>query len=140
MAIKIGDKIRVHYTGVFNDGTEFDSSRNRDPLIFTVGDGTIISGFETALLGHKAGDKIKVVLQPEIAYGNHDPDLVFTVRRSQIPDNIPLKIGTPLHLSNEQGAMDAVITDIGPEEITLDANHPLSGKELAFEIEIIAVN
>lgn len=140
MAIKNGDKIRAHYTGSLNDGTEFDSSRNRDPITFTVGDGTIIPGFEKAVLGHKIGDKVKVRIQPEEAYGNHDPELIFTVERAQMPDNIPLEIGTPLHLANDQGAMDAIITDIDPENITLDANHPLAGKELIFEIEIIAVN
>lgn len=140
MAIKNGDKIRAHYTGTLNDGTEFDSSRNRDPITFIVGDGTIIPGFEKAVLGHKIGDKVKVRIPPEEAYGNHDPELIFTVEPAQMPDNIPLEIGTPLHLANDQGTMDAIITDIDLENITLDANHPLAGKELIFEIEIIAVN
>ena len=134
MAIKQGDKVRVHYTGTLGDGTEFDSSRNRAPLEFTLGEGSIIPGFEKAVTGHETGDKIKVVIPPEA-----DPDLIFTVARAQVPDSIPLKVGTPLQLSNEQGAMDVVITEVGPEEITLDANHPLAGKELVFEIEVVDV-
>ncbi|MCX4310007.1 MAG: peptidylprolyl isomerase [Desulfovibrio sp.] len=139
MAIKQGDKVRVHYTGTLGDGTEFDSSRNRAPLEFTLGEGSIIPGFEKAVTGHETGDKIKVVIPPEDAYGDADPDLIFTVARAQVPDSIPLKVGTPLQLSNEQGAMDVVITEVGPEEITLDANHPLAGKELVFEIEVVDV-
>ena len=132
MAIKQGDKVRVHYTGTLGDGTEFDSSRNRAPLEFTLGEGSIIPGFEKAVTGHETGDKIKVVIPPEDAYGD-------AVARAQVPDSIPLKVGTPLQLSNEQGAMDVVITEVGPEEITLDANHPLAGKELVFEIEVVDV-
>lgn len=139
MAIKQGDKVKVHYTGTLSDGTEFDSSRDRAPLEFTLGEGSIIPGFEKAVAGHETGDKIKVVIPPEDAYGDADPDLVFTVARAQVPDTIPLKVGTPLQLSNEQGAMDVVITEVGPEEITLDANHPLAGKELVFEIEVVDV-
>ncbi len=103
MAIKQGDKVRVHYTGTLGDGTEFDSSRNRAPLEFTLGEGSIIPGFEKAVTGHETGDKIKVVIPPEDAYGDADPDLIFTVARAQVPDSIPLKVGTPLQLSNEQG-------------------------------------
>lgn len=139
MAIKQGDKVRVHYTGTLSDGTEFDSSRDRAPLEFTLGEGSIIPGFEKAVTGHEAGDKIRVVIPPEDAYGDADPELVFTVARAQVPDSIPLKVGTPLQLSNEQGVMDVVITEVGPEEITLDANHPLAGKELVFEIEVVDV-
>lgn len=139
MAIKKGDKVKVHYKGTLSDGTQFDSSRDRDPLEFTVGTGSIIPGFEKAIEGHESGDKIKAVIPPEDAYGDVDPELVFTVARAQVPESIPLKVGTPLQLSNEQGAMDVVITEVGPEEITLDANHPLAGKELTFEIEVLDV-
>lgn len=102
MAIKQGDKVRVHYTGTLGDGTEFDSSRNRAPLEFTLGEGSIIPGFEKAVTGHETGDKIKVVIPPEDAYGDADPDLIFTVARAQVPDSIPLKVGTPLQLSKDR--------------------------------------
>lgn len=137
MAIKNGDKVRVHYTGRFNDGKVFDSSRERDPLEFIVGTGQLIAGFENAVRGREAGEKVTVKIDPEQGYGQPDKDLVFTIDRKQVPDNIPLKVGTPLQLSSDKGIMDVMITEVGPEEITLDANHPLAGKDLEFEIEII---
>lgn len=139
MAIKKGDTVIAHYTGKLEDGTEFDSSRKRMPLEFELGKGMLIPGFEAAVEGHKPGDKIFVTIKPEDGYGPSDPELVFTVARSQVPENIPLKPGTALQLSSDKGQMDVVITEIGPEEITLDANHPLAGKNLVFEIDIIDV-
>ena len=150
MAIKNGDTLRVHYTGTLSDGTVFDSSRERDPLEFTMGKGMLIQaetykallipGFEAAVMGHEAGETVTVTIPPSQAYGESDPELVFTVDRAQVPDHIPLTVGVPLQLSNEQGQMDVTITEVTDEEITLDANHPLAGKELTFEIEIVSVN
>ncbi len=139
MPVKNGDTVRVHYTGTLGDGTKFDSSRDREPLEFTLGSGQLIPGFEEAVLGHEPGETVKVSIPPEKAYGEEDKDLIFCVSRSQVPDNIPLKVGTPLHLTSDKGRMDVRITEVGPEEITLDANHPLCGKELHFEIEILDV-
>lgn len=99
----------------------------------------LIPGFESAVEGHEAGDVVSVTIAPEEAYGEADPELIFTVPRAQVPDHIPLNVGVPLQLSNEQGQMDVTITEVGPEEITLDANHPLAGKSLTFEIEIVSV-
>lgn len=137
MPIKQGDTVKVHYSGKLANGDEFDSSRQREPLEFTLGKGQLIPGFESAVEGKSVGDKVTVTIPPEQGYGNSDPDLVFTVTRDQVPDSIPLKVGTPLQLSNEDGRMDVVITEVGPDEITLDANHPLAGKDLTFEIEIV---
>lgn len=138
MAIKNGDTVKVHYTGTLKDGTEFDSSKGRSPLEFVVGSHSVIPGFEAAVLSKKAGDKFTVEIPADQAY-KHDPDLVFAVSMSEVPDHIPLEVGTPLHLSNEQGQLDAVITEVGPKEITLDANSPLAGKDLVFDIEIVDV-
>ena len=140
MGIKKGDTVRAHYTGTLDDGTVFDSSRERDPLEFVQGQGMLIPGFESAVEGHEAGDVVSVTIAPEDAYGEADPELIFTVPRAQVPDHIPLNVGVPLQLSNEQGQMNVTITEVGPEEITLDANHPLAGKSLMFEIEIVSVN
>ncbi len=137
MPIEQGTKVKVHYTGKLADGTVFDSSRGREPLEFVMGDGMLIPGFEKALLWREAGDTVSVQIAPEQAYGAFDPELVFTVRREQMPAHIPLKLGTSLQLSNEQGEMDVIISEIGPEEVSLDANHPLAGKDLHFEIEIL---
>lgn len=137
MAIRNGDKVKVHYTGKLEDGTQFDSSEGREPLEFVIGAGQIIPGFEAAIIGHEPGEKVSVSIPPEKAYGEADPELIFTVSRSQVPDTIPLKVGTPLQLSGERGKMDVTITEVGPEEITLDANPPLAGKTLNFDIEIV---
>ncbi len=115
----------------------FDSSKDREPLEFTLGTGALIPGFEAAVAGHEPGETVTVTIPPAEAYGEADPELVFTVSRAQVPPHIPLEVGTPLQLSNEQGQMDVTITEVGPDEITLDANHPLAGKELTFEIEIL---
>lgn len=138
MPIKKGDTIRVHYTGRLKDGTEFDSSRNREPLEFTLGKGQLIPGFEAAIEGREPGDKVTVTIPASEAYGEMDPELVFVVPRAQVPDHIPMEVGTPLQLSSDKGhQMDVTITEIGPDEVTLDANHPLAGKELVFDIEIL---
>lgn len=140
MSIKKGDTVRVHYTGTLADGTVFDSSRERDPLEFTLGKGTLIPGFEAAVEGRELNDVVSVTIPPDQGYGESDPELIFTVARAQVPDHIPLNVGVPLQLSNEQGQMDVTITDVSEDEVTLDANHPLAGKELTFEIEIVGVN
>ncbi len=139
MPIKKGDTVRAHYTGTLEDGMVFDSSRERDPLEFVLGKGMLIPGFEAAVEGHEPGETVTVTIPPAEAYGEVDPELVFTVARAQVPDHIPLEVGTPLQLSNEQGQMDVTITEVGADEITLDANHPLAGKTLTFEIEIVSV-
>lgn len=137
--IRKGDKVRAHYTGTLADGTVFDSSRERDPLEFTLGAGMLIPGFERAVEGLAQGESVTVEIEPDDGYGPYDPELVFTVSKAQVPPHIPLKEGTPLQLSNEQGQMDVLITEVGPEEITLDANHPLAGKTLTFAIEIVEI-
>ena len=139
MPIKKGDTVRAHYTGTLEDGTVFDSSREREPLEFVLGKGMLIPGFEAAVEGREVGETVTVTIAPEDAYGETDPELLFTVPRAQVPDHIPLTVGVPLQLSNEQGQMDVTITEVGADEITLDANHPLAGKTLTFEIEIVSV-
>ncbi|GFH62666.1 MAG: FKBP-type peptidyl-prolyl cis-trans isomerase SlyD [Candidatus Desulfovibrio kirbyi] len=138
MAIERGNTVRVHYTGTLADGTVFDSSRDRDPLEFVLGKGSLIPGFEDAVEGREIGETVTVTVPSDKAYGDMDPELVFTVPRAQVPEHIPLETGVPLQLSNEQGQMDVTITEVGADEITLDANHPLAGKELTFEIEIVS--
>ena len=104
-----------------------------------MGKGMLIPGFEAAVMGHEAGETVTVTIPPSQAYGESDPELVFTVDAPGAR-SYPLTVGVPLQLSNEQGQMDVTITEVTDEEITLDANHPLAGKELTFEIEIVSVN
>lgn len=139
MPIENGDTVRVHYTGREKDGTVFDSSQGRDPLEFTMGSGQLIPGFEAALLGKEPGDKVTAVIAPEQGYGPVDKDLIFTVAKEQVPSEIPLAVGTPLTLSSDRGRLDVTITEVGSDEITLDANHPLAGKVLEFDIEILDI-
>ncbi|MBD5607965.1 MAG: peptidylprolyl isomerase [Desulfovibrio sp.] len=140
MPIKNGDKVKVHYTGsLAEDGKEFDSSRDREPLEFIMGRGMLIPGFENALLGKEAGDKIRVEIPVEEAYGAIDPEKIFAVSKAQVPSHIPLEPGTRLELTSEKGSMPVIISEVGPDEITLDANHELAGKDLVFDIEVVDV-
>ncbi len=139
MPIKDGDTVQVHYTGTLDDGSVFDSSRERDPLEFVLGKGMLIAGFEAAVVGRDVGETVTVEIEPASAYGEVDTDLVFTVPRSEVPEHISPEAGLPLQLSNEEGTMDVTITEVTDDSIVLDANHPLAGKTLKFEIEIISV-
>ena len=139
MPIKSGDTVQVHYTGSLADGTIFDTSREREPLEFVMGKQMLIAGFEAALEGKEAGDTVTAVIPPEQGYGDVDEELIFTVSASQVPAHITPEVGMQLQLSSEQGSMDVTIVEVDPEELVLDANHPLAGKELTFEIEILAV-
>lgn len=140
MTIENGDTVQVHYTGTLEDGTEFDSSRDRAPLEFTVGEGQVIPGFEDMVRGLEAGDTETATLQPEDAYGERDEQRLIEVERDQLPDEIEPEIGMQLEIQQPNGRPARVsITEIGDETVTLDANHPLAGKELTFEIEVLDV-
>ena len=139
MAIKKGDTVFVHYTGKLDDGTEFDSSRDREPLEFVMGGGMIIPGFEAAVDGRKVGDTISVSIPPAEAYGEHNDEMVLIVPRSEIPAHIEPEEGMGLQIALEEGELDVIISRVTEEEIELDGNHPLAGKSLNFEIEVIDV-
>ncbi|MCL1985512.1 MAG: peptidylprolyl isomerase [Betaproteobacteria bacterium] len=140
MAIQKGDTVRVHYTGMLADGAVFDSSRERDPLEFVLGRGTLIEGFEKALLGREAGERVQVTIPAAEAYGTVDNDLMFKVPLSEVPAHITPEPGLQLSLSSPEGDMEVTITHVDDNMVVLDANHPLAGKELTFDIEIIAVS
>ncbi|GFM31902.1 peptidylprolyl isomerase [Desulfovibrio subterraneus] len=138
--VKDGDSVKVHYTGTLNDGTVFDSSRDREPLEFTMGSGMLIPGFESAVLGMGVGNTTKVTIAPENAYGEVNEELVLDVPRSQVPSHITPEVGMMLQLQTEEGMMEVVIASVNDDSIVLDANHPLAGQELTFEIEVVAIN
>lgn len=140
MSIKDGDTVKVHYTGSLDNGTIFDSSREREPLEFVVGKKMLVLGFEHAVMGKEVGEHIKVTFPPDEGYGDVDPDLVFAVPLSELPDDISAEVGMHLQLASEEGLMDVVISGLTEDTIELDANHPLAGKELTFEIEIVSIN
>lgn len=141
MPIKDGDNVKVHYRGTLSDGTEFDSSHGREPLEFTLGQGMLIPGFEKAVIGLEKGGKVTVTLDPEEAYGPHDPEQVIPIEREQFPEEMELEPGMVIQLQAPDGSViDAVITEVKEKEVMLDANHPLAGQALTFEIEVVEVN
>ena len=135
-----GDTIKVHYTGKLEDGSVFDSSLQRDPLEFTIGEGQIIPGFEKAVVGMEAGQNKTVQIESAEAYGPRYEEMVQVVERTQIPDDISLEVGAQLQANHPQGGpIILTVTDLSDAEVTLDANHPLAGKDLTFEIELVAL-
>ena len=139
-AVKRGDNIKVHYTGKFEDGTVFDSSAGKEPLEFAVGSGQVIPGFEEAVVGMKVGEKKDVFIPVEKAYGVRNDDLVMTVPTAHVPPDIKPEIGQRLEMgAPDGGVLRVVIVDITDEEIILDANPPLAGNNLLFELELVAI-
>ncbi len=140
MSAKAGDTVRIHYTGTLSDGSTFDSSDGRDPLEFTLGSGQVIPGFDKAVTGMTPGDSQTVEIPADDAYGAHNPDGRQSFPRDQVPDGIPLDIGTRLQLSGPQGQPIMVtVAEVSETEVILDANHPLAGKDLTFQIELVEI-
>ncbi len=140
MAAVAGDTVRVHYTGTLEDGTEFDSSREREPIEFTLGAGQVIPGFESAVTGMEPGESKTFTIPADEAYGPHRPELIHRVPRAQVPSEVTLTPGARLE-ARDQGGRRVVLTvvEVTEEEAVLDANHPLAGKDLTFQIELVAV-
>ena len=138
--IKSGDKVAIHYTGTLLDGTTFDSSEGREPLEFTVGTGQIIPGLDSALPGMAVGEK-KVVKVPCLdAYGPIRPEMRQAIPKEGIPDDIPLEVGTQLQMQTPDGQpLPVMVVEVSDATVTLDANHPLAGKDLQFDIEVVRI-
>jgi FKBP-type peptidyl-prolyl cis-trans isomerase 2 len=137
---KQGDKVQLHYMGKLQDGTIFDSSRERCPLQFTIGEGKVIAGFEQALIGMTVGEHKTARIPMEQAYGPHRADMVVTMDRSKLPPGVNPKIGQRLEMTQVDDQTSLVtVTDATESTLTLDANHPLAGKELTFDIELIGI-
>ena len=137
MTVKKGDKVKVHYTGTLDDGTEFDSSeKHGKPLEFEVGSGQVIKGFDDALMGMEKGEEKKVKLPPEQAYGDHNPDLVKKIPRDQIPKEAKEGMMLGVTLPNSM-QIPAKIVKMDDKEVTLDMNHPLAGKTLNFKLKLV---
>ncbi len=135
-----GSTVKIHFTGKYEDGTVFDSSRDRDPLEFTVGDGKTIEGLEQSVVGMEAGETKDITLTPDKAFGDRDEDMVRAIERSQIPEEIDLAVGMPLQVQSPEGESYMVmVADLDEETVTLDGNHPLAGQTLSFEIELVEV-
>lgn len=139
--IKQGDTVRIHYTGTLKDGTTFDSSEGRDPLEFVVGSGQIIPGLDAALPGMTTGENKRVEIDCQDAYGPIQPGARQAIPREGIPDDIPLEIGIQLQMQAPDGTvLPVTVVELDEATVTLDANHPLAGKDLIFEFEIVSIN
>jgi peptidylprolyl isomerase/FKBP-type peptidyl-prolyl cis-trans isomerase SlpA len=137
---KEGDEVQVHYTGKLEDGTVFDTSQDGEPLSFTIGENRVIPGFESAVVGMEPGDTKTTEIDPEQAYGEHRDDMVMELDREQIPDDVEPEVGQQLQLRLENGqTVPVLITALGEDTVTIDANHPLAGRTLIFEIELVDV-
>ncbi|MDR9394139.1 FKBP-type peptidyl-prolyl cis-trans isomerase [Roseovarius sp. SYSU LYC5161] len=138
--VQSGDTVRIHYKGTLSDGETFDSSEGRDPLEFTVGSGQIIPGLDQALPGMAVGEKKTVEVPADDAYGQVDPNARQAVPRADIPEDIPLDLGTRLQVQTPQGEpMPVTVVEVTDEQVTLDANHPLAGRDLTFAIELVEI-
>lgn len=138
--VKTGDTVHIHYTGTLNDGTTFDSSEGREPLTFEVGSGQIIPGLDSAIPGMTVGDKKTVSVACDDAYGQMNPAMRQDVPRADIPAEIPLEVGSRLQMQTQDGQVIPVtVAAVEEESVTLDANHPLAGEDLTFNIELVKI-
>ncbi|BDV00601.1 peptidyl-prolyl cis-trans isomerase [Thermodesulfomicrobium sp. WS] len=142
MALADGTTVVVHYTGTLDDGTQFDSSRGREPLSVTLGQGMVIPGFEKALRSMNAvGDTCTTTIPYAEAYGPHHEEMVLTVPRQSFPSHIPAQVGEQIILRSPEGhEIPAAIVEVSEESVTIDANHPLAGQDLTFEIEVVRID
>ena len=137
---KNGDTVKVHYTGKLDDGTVFDTSADREPLQFKIGEGQLIPDFEQAVIGMNPGDSKTVQIPSDKAYGPHHEEMVMEVDRSQFPEGLEPKVDQRLQVQQPDGQAYAVtVTDVSEAKVTLDANHPLAGKDLTFDIQLTEI-
>jgi FKBP-type peptidyl-prolyl cis-trans isomerase 2 len=138
MTIKKGDKIKVHYTGTFEDGKVFDTSEGKDPLEFTAGEGKVIKGFDEAVIGMKKDEEKEIKIESKDAYGDHNPQLIKKIMKDQLPKDKNPEKGMMLVIGTPDGQqIPAKITEVTDKDVTIDINHPLAGKNLNFKIKII---
>jgi peptidylprolyl isomerase len=135
--VENGSKVVLHYTGKFEDDNVFDSSIDKDPLEFVVGEGNLIPGFENGVIGMNVGDKKTIEIEAEDAYGPIKEELINTIPRENVPEGVT--VGQMLQAETEQGPIIVTIRDLSEESVTVDANHPLAGKKLIFELEVLEV-
>ncbi|NIQ88002.1 MAG: peptidylprolyl isomerase [Deltaproteobacteria bacterium] len=140
---KAGDTVRVHYEGQLSDGTIFDSSLEREPIEFILGQDTVIPGFEQAVIGMEVGESKDVSIPPEDGFGEYSEDLVVNIEKSILPPDINPELGMQLEVSSEEEDEKTprvfTIAEIAEDSVTLDGNHPLAGEEIAFKIELLEI-
>lgn len=140
MAVKANDKVKVHYKGTLSDGQVFDSSEGRDPLEFTVGTGQVIPGFENGILGMEIDESKTIEIPSAEAYGEPKAEMIQEVPMSQLPEEIKPEVGMQLMTQTPDGQqIPLVVTEVKEDTITVDANHPLAGKDLTFELTLVGI-
>ena len=140
MAAEAGNKVRVHYTGTLDDGTQFDSSRQGDPLEFELGAGQVIPGFDQAVVGMEVGETKQVRIPEDDAYGPHNPEMMFTTDKSQFAEGVEPQVGQQFQAETPDGQpLFLVVKDVNEEGIVMDANHPMAGKDLNFDLELMEI-
>jgi peptidylprolyl isomerase len=137
---KSGDTVKINYTGKLTDGTVFDTSKDREPLQFTIGSKHVIPGFEEGVVGMNVGEKKIINIPCDKAYGEYRKELTQEVERKQMPADLDPKVGQRLQVKQENGQpLVVMITAVTEEKVTIDANHPLAGKNLVFDIELVEI-
>lgn len=135
-----GKTVHIHYTGKLTDGTVFDSSEGRDPLQFELGAGQVIPGLDKAMRGMEVGESKTIDIKADEAYGSHHPEGVHVVERSALPPQVDARPGARLQATGQDGnVINLTVVSIDDETVTLDANHPLAGKDLVFDVKLVAV-
>jgi FKBP-type peptidyl-prolyl cis-trans isomerase 2 len=139
MTVENGKGVVVHYTGRFEDGTVFDTSlaEGREPLNIVLGQGTLINGFEKGLVGLNKGDKKTIEIDPEEGYGEYLDGLVTIIPNDRAPEGV--NVGDFLQSTGDKGTINVVVTEINEEGVKIDANHPMAGKKLIFDVEVLEV-
>jgi len=138
--VKAGDTVKVHYHGRLTDGTTFDSSEGREPLEFKVGSGQVIKGFDDGVTGMEVGQKKTINIPVEEAYGPKNEEMVVNFPRANFPEDLNPEVGMQLNMTNGSGqVIPVVIVEVGEEEVILDANHPLAGQDLVFDLELVSI-
>ncbi|MCF7849695.1 MAG: peptidylprolyl isomerase [Kiritimatiellales bacterium] len=138
--VENGQTVKIHYTGTLDDGEQFDSSVGRDPLEFEVGSGQVIPGFEKGVLGMEVNEKKSIHIPSAEAYGEPVEEMIMDFERSQLPEGMEPEAGMQLHMQGPQGQPIPVkIVAVSEEKITIDANHPLAGQNLNFELELVEI-
>ena len=137
---KVGDTVKVHYEGLLNDGSVFDSSIGGDPFEFVIGQEMVIPGFENAVVGMSVGESKSVEIPPVEGFGDYSEDLQLTLERTQLPPNIDPKLGMRLEIRFQEGDIRYfIVTELTEENVTLDGNHPLAGQEIVLKIELLEI-
>jgi peptidylprolyl isomerase len=137
---KHGDTVRVHYRGKLRDGSVFDASFDREPLQFTIGEGELLPGFEEAVVGMNPGELKTTELPAETAFGPYREDMLLVIDKSQLPEDVEPKVGESVPIPRPDGPpIDITVADVTESEVTVDANHPLAGEDLTFDIQLIDI-